>query len=158
MSNRQPNWQTEAWKLYFDDTAFPNYLLVKATGMLDETFYVQLFADLRAYMAATLGLHAPFAPVIVDARDCFPNRQGINTLRRLVSRINCHSSPFILWINQQGANGSIQYSVALMLRATFKNVHIVTHLDEAFWLLGITPSPQQSVHPSLLARIVRWSL
>jgi hypothetical protein len=147
---------TGGWKIFFDDTAFPDYLLIKATGMLDDAFYVSLFADLKAYMAATVGLHAQYIPLVFDARNCCPSRSGLNTLHRLIRREDCGASHIILWISQRGPNSPFQHSVALLLRALLRNVYIVSHLDEAFGLLGIPGPTPQPARSSLQARFARW--
>jgi hypothetical protein len=149
-----------AWGLHFDDTAFPAYLLIRATGRLDSSFYTDLLDDLRAHMAATVGNSAQFVPLIFDIRDALPSREGLNTLHNLVRARDCRASQIVLWMSSRGPNSAFQHSVALMLRALMWNVHIVSHLDEAFALLGISMPTQKPTGPfkdNLGARFARWA-
>jgi hypothetical protein len=146
---------TGEWYLYFNDDAFPNYLLIKATGSLDGSFYVSLLADLEAYMAAKVGLRARYIPLIFDVRACYPTREGFKTLQHLIRRRECRAGSIILWISQRGPNSPVLHSASFMLRTLLDNVHIVYHLDEAFGLIGVPQPPPQPARLSLLARLAR---
>lgn len=149
------------WDLYLDDFSFPEYLVVRATGVLDRAFYKTLFSDLRAYMAGTVGLNARLVPIIFDARECLPDRDGLNTLHQLIRDGDCHTDEIVLLISQLGPNATFTHSVALLLRSMMLNVHIVRHMDEALALLGVStvkqPPPPDLGLNSLTDRFARMS-
>jgi len=151
--------QVTEWYLYLDDSHFPDYLLVKATGALNGAFYVRLLADLEAFMAAKVGVRARYTPLIFDLRACFPTREGLDTLLRLVRRGNCRASHIILWISQTDVNGPVLHSVALMLKSMLPGIHIIGHMDEAYGLLGIPMPEERPVgRRNLLNRFARLSI
>lgn len=159
LSNMDDAQQTP-WTLDFENAAFPGYLLVRASGTLDSAFYHSLFSETKAYMAATVGLHGRYVPLIIDIRKAMPNREGLNALHRLVRQQNCRASHVILWISARSPNSAFQHSVALMLRAMLWNVHIVNHLDEALALLGLSQPAHEQIDRSwsgLGARFARWA-
>lgn len=144
------------WELDFDVVGFPRYLLVEASGQLDRDFYARLIADLAAYMAVAKRFQDDPVPIILDGRNALPNPQGLDTLKALARRSKCYADRIIVCIRQRGPSGAIQYSFALMLRILFRNVQVVTRLDEAYALLGVTSEVQQTLKETLMARVAQW--